>query len=132
MATTDEAGLNDVHSFLEKEDISAVHIVDIDEALTRTPVRGCRKEDVFFDFSHYRSLKRAELSSDLSTAILDSYGIDPYSERSGIESRMVATQNRDQFLRIANRDYAVYLSINEAELPREPSYIETYEPRWRS
>ncbi|QKQ98496.1 hypothetical protein GKQ38_03145 [Candidatus Nanohaloarchaea archaeon] len=132
MADAGESGWNKTHSFLDKDEVSLVHLTDIDEARTQLPARGFRKEDLFFDFSGYRPLERAELSPDLSTSILDSYGMDPYEESPRTESKMLVTVDGDQFLRVADGDYSVYFSIDGAELPREPSYLETYEPWWRS
>jgi len=121
------------YSFLEPEEIGTVFIVDTSVAENRSePVRGYEREDLYFDFERNRPLTVRELSPELSLAILDSYGFDPYSEDPFLDSDALLTEDGDEFLRTGYRDDALYLGLNGSELPRQPDYVEVEEPRWRS
>lgn len=121
------------YNFLAPEEIGTVFIADTSDGDNRSePVRGYRREDLYFDFERNRPLTVRELSPQLSNAILDSYGFDPYSEDAFLDSETLLTEDGDEFLRIGYRDDAVYFGLNGSELPRRPDYLDAEKPRWRS
>ena len=119
------------YDFLEPGDVTSVFIADTSTE-GDTEGRGGRKEKLYFEFDRHRPITVRELSPELSNAILDNYGIDPYSEDYFLKSETLLTEDGDEFLRIGYRDDAVYLGLNGSELPRRPDYLEAKIPRWRS
>lgn len=118
------------YNFLEPEDIGVAFVADtgIDDS---EPGRG-HKEDLYFEFDRKRPVTVRELSPELSTSILDSYGFDPYSDDYFLKSEALLTEEGDEFLRIGYRDDAIYFEIGESSLPEQPEYLGSEEPRWRS
>ncbi len=130
--TVSEKAWREEYSFLDEEEIGDVFVApDIEEA-GKEPVSGYRREDLYFDFDLKRPLTVRELSPELSNRILERYGFDPYSEDVMHDSEILGTGDGDEFLRVGDRDQAVYFQIGDSPLPREPEYLQRERPRWRS
>lgn len=75
-------------------------------------VSGQRKDYLWHEFNHYREVKINELHPQFSKSILESTGIDPYSEKPEVEAEFLSKEGLDA-VRVADSTEAHYYFLDE-------------------